>query len=72
MNDLTDYLLGQLQQTATSLQSDVREIKTKLDDLTTWSQRLALLVVLWLAGIASNVAPDQVGEIVAKLLKSLK
>lgn len=72
MSDLTDYLLGQLQQTTTSLQSDVREIKTKLDDLTTWSQRLALLAVLWLVGIASNVAPDQVGEIVAKLLKSLK
>lgn len=72
MSELNSYLLGQIAKEVSETRSDVRSIKSRLEDMVTWSQRLGLLLVLWTTATALNVAPDKAGEIAAALLKSLK
>ena len=69
---LSDYLLGEILSRTRSLESDIREIKAKLGELTTWSQRASLLAALWAVAVGINFAPEKVGEMLAALLKSLK
>jgi|CXWL01.1.fsa_nt_gi hypothetical protein len=72
MTPLSEYLLGQMMQSMRSLESDVSEIKRKLDDILTWAQRLALLAGLWVGAIGLNLDPDKIGQIVATLVKSIR
>jgi hypothetical protein len=72
MSELHSYLLGQIAKEVSETRSDVRSIKSRLEDMVTWSQRLGLLLVLWGTATVLNVAPDKAGEIAAALLKSLK
>lgn len=72
MSEWQSYLLGQISREQSEIKSDIRSIKERLEDLITWSQRLALLVGLWAAAVMMNVAPDKAGEVAAAMLKSLR
>lgn len=62
MSEWNTYLLGQIA-------SDVREIKDKIELTLTWGQRLVILLMLWVSGVGINVAPDKLGDILAKLIR---
>ena len=72
MSDLDSYLLTQIITDVSETRSDVRSIKSQIDDITTWLQRAALLIGLWASAGLLNIAPDKAGEIAAALIKSLK
>lgn len=72
MSEWQSYLLGQIGNEVSEIRSDVRSIKQRIEELTTWLQRLGLLAALWTAGIASNFAPETVGKYIAAALKSIK
>ena len=72
MSERQSYLLGQIGSEVSEIRSDIKSLKSRLEELTTWLQRIALLIVLWAGAVLTNIAPDKAGEIVATLLKSLK
>ncbi len=72
MSEWSSYQLGALTKDVSEMRSDVKAIKSRLDEATRWLQRLALLIVLWGGGIIANLAPDNAGEYLVALLKSLK
>lgn len=72
MSEWQSYLLGQMSSDLSEIKSDVHALKAKVETVTSWLQRIALLIVLWGGAIVTNVAPDKAGEILATLLKSLK
>jgi len=72
MSEWQSYLLGQIGSEVSEIRSDIKSLKSRLEELTTWLQRIALLIVLWAGAVLTNIAPDKAGEIVATLLKSLK
>ena len=65
MHDWQSYILSQIAR-------DVSEIRAKLDDLLTWAQRLALLAMLWGAGLLTNMSAEKTAEILAALVKSAR
>jgi len=62
MDGWNTYLLGQIA-------ADVREIKDKLEASLTWAQRIAIVLALWISGVGINIAPDKLGDILAKLIR---
>lgn len=72
MSEWSSYQLGALTKDVAEMRSDVKAIKSRLDEATKWLQRLALLIVLWGGGIIANLAPDKAGEYLVTLLKSIK
>lgn len=72
MSEWQSYLLGQIGNEVSEMRSDIKSIKSRLEELTTWLQRIALLIILWAGAILTNVAPDKAGELIATMLKSLK
>lgn len=72
MSEWQSYLLGQIGNEVSEIRSDVKAIRSRLDEATRWLQRLALLIVLWGGGIIANLAPDKAGEYLVTLLKSIK
>lgn len=83
MSLLHDYLLGRIetslgqqQQQLRSIESELSETNDKLETLTeridaamTWAQRLALMVLALLGAVGLNLSPNQLGEMLAHLLK---
>ena len=67
MSELNSYLLTQIIKDVSETRSDVRSIKSQIDDITTWLQRAALLIGLWASAGLLNIAPDKAGEIAAAL-----
>lgn len=65
MHDWQNYLLSQIAH-------DVSEIKAKVNDLLTWAQRIALLAMLWGAGLVTNISAEDKGQIIGAVIKSLK
>lgn len=72
MSEWQSYLLGQIGNEVSEIRSDVKAIRSRLDEATRWLQRLALMIVLWGGGIIANLAPDKAGEYLVALLKSIK
>jgi hypothetical protein len=79
MAQLTDYLLGQMQQTLHSIESAQHDHSEKLDELTdkveearSWAQRLVMLALGLLAALGLNASPDKIGEAVAQFLRALR
>jgi hypothetical protein len=72
MNDWMHWQLSQLQNDVREMRSDIRSLRTRFDELTTWAQRLCLLVLLWGAGIVVNGKPEAIGEALGAALRSLK
>lgn len=68
MNDWQHYLLLQMQSDVKDIKSLLRSIKHKLEELTTWLQRGALLLLLWVGGILLNLDPEKAAQFVAHLL----
>lgn len=72
MNDWPHYLLLQMQRDVSEMRNDLRSLRSRFEELTTWAQRLCLLVLLWGAGIVINGKPEAIGEALVAALKSLK
>lgn len=72
MSDWQTYLLTQISNDVRETRESVRGMKAKMEEATTWLQRLGLLVSLWLAGLLTNSSPERIGETMAALVKSLK
>ena len=51
---------------------DVSEIKSRMTEVVTWAQRLALLAMLWGAGLVTNISAEDKGQIIGAVIKSLK
>ena len=47
------------------------ETREKVDNLTSWVQRGALLAGLWIAAISVNLSPEQKGEAISMVLERL-
>ena len=69
MSEWQSYLLGQIGSEVSEIRSDIKSLKSRVAESTTWLQRIALLIVLWAGAVLTNIAPDKAGEIVATLLK---
>ena len=50
---------------------DVSEIKARIAEVATWAQRLALLAMLWGAGLVANLSAEDKGAIIGAVIKSL-
>lgn len=61
MSDWHTYLL-------TQIASDVREIKKRLEDITTVGQRIGLLIVLWAAAVVTNADPSEVAKLIGAVI----
>ncbi len=72
MSDWQHYMLMQLNNDLREVKSDVKSLRSRFEELTTWAQRLCLLVLLWGAGILANAKPETIGEVVGALAKSLR
>ena len=71
LNDVR-RMVAEIRETQENEVEHVEAVKTALEELTTWAQRLAVLAVLWAAALGINLAPDKLAETLAVLLKSPK
>ncbi len=77
MSQLSDYLLGQALHKLNSIESAQSETDEKIETLTekvdealTWAQRLIWLGLAILGTALLNWSPDEIGKLVAHLLKA--
>ena len=82
MSQLSDYLLGRIEntlgqqaQSLRSIESEQSETNDKLETLTekldealTWAQRLIVLGIALLSAVTLNAFPDELGKALAAIL----
>lgn len=64
------YILGGLTYRIEALEEASAKTRKDVDMLKTWALRVAILVTLWAAGLASHLSREQTSDLLAAVVKA--